>query len=139
MAPAFVGATVSSFASMAPDDDCATAVAWPLHRFLCAAAMMGSPSLRLKDVKAPKFINKKRIARGEEPINTYVVVTINTDRVRQDTARLGTHASPRLHWRRGHKRRLPDGHTTWVRPCLVGTPSRGSCRTTTSWSADGRG
>ena len=37
----------------------------------------------------------------------------------------GTHASPRLHDRRGHSRRLPDGRIVWVRPCKVGDASRG--------------
>jgi Protein of unknown function (DUF2786) len=37
----------------------------------------------------------------------------------------GTHASPRLHWRRGHIRRLPSGECTQVRPCLVGHKSLG--------------
>jgi hypothetical protein len=32
----------------------------------------------------------------------------------------GTHASPRLHWRRGHVRRLANGKITNVRPTLVG-------------------
>lgn len=35
------------------------------------------------------------------------------------------HASPRLHWRRGHIRRLPD-KTTWVRPTLVGDGQHGT-------------
>ena len=39
---------------------------------------------------------------------------------------IGTHASPRLHWRRGHRRHLPDGKATWVRACLVGDPFAGT-------------
>lgn len=36
----------------------------------------------------------------------------------------GGHASPRLHWRRGHIRRLGD-RTTWVRASLVGKSENG--------------
>lgn len=38
----------------------------------------------------------------------------------------GTHASPRMHWRRGHYRNQPVGHgrkerkTIWIEPCLIG-------------------
>lgn len=35
------------------------------------------------------------------------------------------HASPRLHWRRGHIRHLPSG-ITWVRPPLVGDGEHGT-------------
>ena len=31
----------------------------------------------------------------------------------------GAHASPRMHWRRGHVRKLESGKMTHVRPCLV--------------------
>ncbi len=37
----------------------------------------------------------------------------------------GTHASPRLHLRRGHVRRLPSGESVWVQPCVVGDKSKG--------------
>ena len=38
----------------------------------------------------------------------------------------GTHASPRMHWRRGHFRRQPIGtglidyKIIWLEPCLIG-------------------
>lgn len=37
----------------------------------------------------------------------------------------GTHASPRLHVRRAHIRKLPTGALTFVRQCFVGDKSRG--------------
>lgn len=36
-----------------------------------------------------------------------------------------SHASPRLHWRRGHIRRLAPERVTWVRPTLVGKSENG--------------
>lgn len=35
------------------------------------------------------------------------------------------HASPRLHWRRGHIREYASGTKAWVRPHLVGTEAGG--------------
>ena len=37
----------------------------------------------------------------------------------------GSHATPRLHVRRAHIRRLPTGAVTFVRQCMVGDASRG--------------
>lgn len=37
----------------------------------------------------------------------------------------GSHASPRLHWRRGHVRRYGTGTQAWVRPHLVGSVEGG--------------
>ena len=36
----------------------------------------------------------------------------------------GTHASPRPHDRRGHRRHLSDGRAVWVRSCHVGETAR---------------
>lgn len=44
----------------------------------------------------------------------------------QDARQHGTHASPRMHWRRGHYRNQPYGpklkehKTIWIEPCLIG-------------------
>ena len=38
----------------------------------------------------------------------------------------GTHASPRLHDRRGHLRRLRNGKNVWVKPHKVGRAELGS-------------
>jgi hypothetical protein len=44
----------------------------------------------------------------------------------------GTHASPRMHWRRGHWRHQPCGPNRserkdiWIEPCLVSAPEEGS-------------
>lgn len=45
---------------------------------------------------------------------------------REGTTPTGTHASPRLHWRRGHIRHQPYGEgrslmrVIWIEPCLIG-------------------
>lgn len=37
----------------------------------------------------------------------------------------GTHASPRVHLRRGHRRQYAPGKYTWVQPCVVGKKELG--------------
>lgn len=66
------------------------------------------------------------------------ILTVNVPSVRKTTLRVvsnqerGTHESPTLHWRRGHWRTLHRGsefeNQSWVRPCLVGDPSKGFIR-----------
>lgn len=72
---------------------------------------------------APVALNKRRAAQGKPLIGEVREVVINIDgkayRPSGDADR-GSHAGPRLHWRRGHVRLLPSGELTHVRPHLVG-------------------
>ena len=73
----------------------------------------------------PSLINSKRAARGKGPILfDWHTVTIQPLTHKQDH-KGGTHASPRLHDRRGHFRRHPSGKQIWVKPCKVGDASKG--------------
>lgn len=80
----------------------------------------------IEERRAPRFINAKREAKGKPPIFSYSWVTVDPALARIPGVRLGgSHAPPRLHWRRGHVRRLATGKLVTVRPCLVGDPERG--------------
>lgn len=72
----------------------------------------------------PTFTNQRKIAAGKQPSYDWRTVVID-GKVIKCEHKGGTHASPRLHDRRGHSRRLPDGRIVWVRPCKVGDASRG--------------
>jgi hypothetical protein len=72
----------------------------------------------------PTFTNQRKIAAGKQPSYDWRTVVID-GKVIKCEHKGGTHASPRLHDRRGHSRRLPDGRIVWVRPCKVGDSSRG--------------
>ena len=72
----------------------------------------------------PTFTNQRKIAAGKQPSYDWRTVVID-GKVIKSEHKGGTHASPRLHDRRGHSRRLPDGRIVWVRPCKVGDASRG--------------
>jgi hypothetical protein len=69
-------------------------------------------------------LNKKRVANAKEPFFSCKVLTIpggNFDESNGD----GSHASPRIHLRRGHIRRLATGKVTWVKHTIVGSAERG--------------
>jgi len=83
--------------------------------------------LKSEEQPAPRFINRQRAAKGKHPLEPYHVLTLNLAETRRRTAgiALGSHESPRLHWRRGHWRQLAPERRVWVRKCLVGDPDKG--------------
>lgn len=78
-------------------------------------------------VARKSFINSKRKAKGLGPILfDWHTVVIGTSAPKTDP-KGGTHASPRLHDRRGHWRTLKaSGKRVWVRDCKVGNASKGA-------------
>ena len=70
------------------------------------------------------FTNKRKIAQGKLPTYEWRTVTIEPVEPRKEH-KGGTHASPRLHDRRGHLRRLRSGKNVWVKPCKVGDANKG--------------
>jgi hypothetical protein len=74
---------------------------------------------------AKTFTNQRKIAQGKTPAYEWRTVVIEPSKP-QPEPKGGTHASPRLHDRRGHLRRLQSGKNVWVKPCKVGDPSRGT-------------
>lgn len=72
------------------------------------------------------LINSKRAAKGLGPVLfDWHTVTIEPPKPKAQSQG-GTHASPRLHDRRGHWRRYPSGKVGWVRECKVGNPAKGA-------------
>ena len=91
------------------------------------SAWLGSLSRRaesyIPSVK-PTFTNRRKIAAGKPPLYEWRTVVIEPVQARREHQG-GTHASPRLHDRRGHLRRLRSGKNVWVRECKVGNASKG--------------
>ena len=89
-----------------------------------ACAVLNCQNIATTDIEAPAKLNKARIAKGKEPFFSYKVLALAADRAMPSGAGTGSgaHASPRLHLRRGHLRRLPD-KTVWVRAAMVGAAS----------------
>lgn len=73
----------------------------------------------------PTFTNRRKIAQGKQPTYAWRTVIIEPKQARS-TGLGGTHASPRLHDRRGHLRRLRSGKNVWVKPCKVGKAELGT-------------
>ena len=74
---------------------------------------------------APTFTNRRKIAQGKMPTYDWRTVFVKTAAERSEH-KGGTHASPRLHDRRGHLRRLRSGKNVWVKPHKVGDAKLGT-------------
>lgn len=74
---------------------------------------------------AKTFTNRRKIAAGKKPSYDWHTVVIKPQPPKSVSLG-GTHASPRLHDRRGHLRKLPSGKSVWVRQCKVGNAALGS-------------
>lgn len=79
------------------------------------------------DNPAPRFINEKRMKKGKAPFYTYKTlhIKIGDNENAQTVPGSGSHASPRMHLRRGHVRTLSDGRKIWVQHCIVGSKDDG--------------
>lgn len=70
--------------------------------------------------------NKKLIKAGKYPMYEYKKLVLNPEQPRVvHPHQGGTHASPRMHTRRGHNRKLKSGKTIWINDCTVGKSSAG--------------
>jgi len=76
-------------------------------------------------VPAKRPNHLKRLRQGKVPMFDWKTVVIEPSKPKREHQG-GTHASPRLHDRRGHWRVMKkSGKKVWVRNCKVGDPSRG--------------
>lgn len=85
----------------------------------------GTPVTGYKPVARPGLINQKRKKKGKPLFYDWVTVNIEPPKPRS-LPKGGTHASPRLHDRRGHFRTLRSGRKVWVRNHKVGDASKGT-------------
>jgi hypothetical protein len=86
-------------------------------------------NVRQKVISPSKLKTKIAVDSGRWPPFEYRVLEIKPGRACKKPNNGGTtHASPRLHWRRGHIRRLPSGDLTWVQPCMVGDKEAGEIK-----------
>jgi len=71
-------------------------------------------------------INKKRLRKNKKPLIEFKLITI--DGKKKDalpSIPVGSHASPRQHWRRGHWRHYSSGKNVFIEPMLVGDEKNG--------------
>jgi len=87
--------------------------------------MVNCSNIIYMDNPAPEKLNKKRVKKGKQPLYSYKTLHIKTDtRTVNKNNQGGTHASPRVHFRRGHIRQLAN-NSIWVQPCMVGSKELG--------------
>ena len=73
----------------------------------------------------PTYTNQRLIKKGKPPAFEWRTVVVEPS-VSSTSSKGGTHASPRLHDRRGHWRTMKkSGKRVWVRQCKVGDASKG--------------
>ena len=99
----------------------------PAFRMVCAALvkLAERSANAYQPVPQDSFINRKRAAKGKSPISfDWHTVEIGSRQVKNEPQG-GTHASPRLHDRRGHWRTGKSGAKVWVKACKVGNASNG--------------
>lgn len=89
--------------------------------FAAAIAMTLVDKFPSEEIKIPRRLQKAR--EGKLPLFSYRVVMLD-GLVKPRMDRGGTHASPAMHWRRGHLRNLSDKMVP-VAPCVVGSPENG--------------
>lgn len=80
---------------------------------------------RQEHLPSPK-LQKARARRNKLPLYSYWTLDLNfAAKGQREGARGGTHASPRLHLRRGHSRQYAKGQWCWVTPHAVGNKKLG--------------
>lgn len=86
---------------------------------------MAKDAKSYKPVARNTFTNIRKSKQGKLPTYDWKTIYIEPTALRLES-KGGTHASPRLHDRRGHLRRLKNGKNVWVRSCKVGRANLGS-------------
>ena len=71
-------------------------------------------------------INRSRETKGKKPLIKFKMAMIESKKTMMSSTGHGTHASPCLHWRRGHWRTMSkSGKKTWIAPMEVGDEANG--------------
>lgn len=100
------------------------------YKYAFALLMRTCLAMQCNNVRAerPAFFRKTttKPKGGKQALFSHKVLVVDVSgQGSAEGERTGTHASPRLHLRRGHIRRLASGETVWVQPCVVGDKSKG--------------
>ncbi len=88
-----------------------------------ACSVINCANVTTAEISAPAALNKKRQEKGKQPFFSYKVLQLSDERREVGNGGAGgNHASPRMHLRRGHLRRL-ERKVVWVRPAMVNAGS----------------
>lgn len=81
--------------------------------------MVNSSTTTITKIDASDKLNARRKKRGKLPLVSHTVVDL-VPKEMVVCQKGGTHASPRLHWRRSHLRTYANGKKVVIPMCLVG-------------------
>lgn len=98
------------------------------YRLLHFLALISCSNVGVKDVDIPERMNTARKKCGKLPFFRFKTLFLRTNRTEYSAVSKSeaSRASPCLHWRRGHIRKLQGGERRiWVAPSLVGDPQKG--------------
>lgn len=119
----YKGGAIETFlpAKEVPIDDCT-----PVRMVLKFLSALNCTNVRRVEHIPPPKLQKARTKRGKVPLFSYWTLELDLGVSSTQSAPLGgTHASPRVHLRRGHPRQYAPGQWTWVQPHAVGNKSLG--------------
>ncbi len=88
--------------------------------------LLSCSNVKMRTIKEPKQLNRKRSAKKLALIDEYHVLQLPVSgNPRYEGKEHSDRNSPRLHFRRGHIRRLSEDQITWVSHCMVGNAELG--------------
>ena len=90
--------------------------------FLC---LLSCSNVDVVDAPISRFNREQDARKQRGRFLIYKVLQIPDRTAKGEDVGIGTHASPRFHFRRGHIRRLPTGKNCWVRMHSVGNMING--------------
>jgi len=112
------------------DEQCRSVLDFSLQSMF----VLSCSNVETVDNAPSKMLNKMRAKQGKPLINSHKTLVIKSENTASNTNNGGTHASPRVHLRRGHIRRLPTKNV-WVQPCVVGDKSKGIVTKDYKWQS----
>lgn len=96
-----------------------------LEPVVYALRMMACSNIETID-NIPSRLKQSRVKKGKSPLFEYKTLHVTgAPKTKNKYGNGGSHASPRVHLRRGHIRKLSETKSVWVQPCVVGDKSKG--------------
>lgn len=90
-----------------------------------ACSVLNCDNVTTADIKAEAVMNRTRTSIGKQPFFSYKILQLNSESQPHGTVagKQNSHASPRMHLRRGHLRRL-ENKTIWIKHTMVNAGSK---------------
>jgi hypothetical protein len=96
-----------------------------VHAVRAFCSTINCTNVGRQEHKPDAALQKARAKRGKQPLFSYWTLELNGRDGGAAQSFGGTHASPRVHLRRGHPRQYAPGKWTWVQPHAVGNRELG--------------